>query len=71
MIWRAQTDFPGIELKKSLIIGNNLSDMEFGRNAGIHTVFVKTTHPEQVIPHPWIDTAYDSLPDFAKALQSR
>lgn len=71
MIWAAQTDFPGIELKKSLIIGNNLSDMEFGRNAGIHTVFVKTTHPEQVLPHPWIDSAFESLPDFAKALQSR
>ena len=71
MIRLAQTDFPGINLKKSLIVGNNLSDMEFGRNAGIHTVFVKTTHPEQVLPHPWIDRAYESLPDFAKALQSR
>jgi len=71
MIWAAQADFPGIELRKSLIIGNNLSDMEFGRNAGIHTVFVKTTHPEQVLPHPLIDRDFESLPDFAKALQSR
>lgn len=71
MIWAAQADFPDIDLKKALIVGNNLSDMEFGRNAGIHTVFVKTTHPEQALPHPWIDRAFDSLPDFAKALQLR
>ena len=71
MIWEAQTDFPEIDLKKSLVIGNNLSDMEFGRNAGIHTVFVMTTHPEQTLPHPLIDLSYNSLPDFAKALQLR
>lgn len=71
MIWQACTDFPAINLKKALIVGNNLSDMEFGRNAGIHTVFVKTTHPDQALPHPWIDRAYPSLPDFAKALEMR
>jgi D-glycero-D-manno-heptose 1,7-bisphosphate phosphatase len=71
MIHTAQADFRGIDLRKSLIVGNNLSDMEFGRNGGIHTVFVKTTHPEQALPHPLIDKAFDSLPDFAKALQLR
>jgi D-glycero-D-manno-heptose 1,7-bisphosphate phosphatase len=69
MFYRAQKDFPVIAAEKSVIVGNNLSDMEFGRNAGIHTVFVKTTHPDQALPHPAIDAAYDSLPDFAKALQ--
>jgi len=63
--------FPQIDLRKSLIVGNSMSDMEFGRNAGIYTVFVKTTHPEQVFPHPAIDMMSGSLPAFAKALQSR
>lgn len=66
----AQRDFPAIDLKKSLMVGNSLSDMEFGRNAGMHTVFVKTTRPQQTLPYPAIDLAFDSLPDFAKALQS-
>ena len=70
MVFDAKQDLPSIDLSKAIIVGNNLSDMEFGRNAGIYTVFVKTTHPEQAIPHPWIDLAFDSLPDFAKALQS-
>jgi len=69
MIFQAKQDFPVIDLQKSLIVGNNMSDMEFGRNAGIHTVFVKTTNPEQELPHPAIDLAFNSLPDFAKALQ--
>jgi hypothetical protein len=45
--------------------------MDFGRNGGIHTVFVKTTHPEIALPHPAIDLAFNTLPDFAKALQTK
>jgi histidinol-phosphate phosphatase family protein len=71
MIFQAKKDYPTIDLQRSLIVGNNMSDMEFGRNGGIHTVFVKTTHPEQVLPHPAIDLAFNSLPDFAKALQTK
>jgi D-glycero-alpha-D-manno-heptose 1-phosphate guanylyltransferase len=69
MIARAKTDFPGIDLRRSIVVGNNLSDMQFGRNAGIYTVFVRTTNPGIQLPHPDIDLAFDSLADFAKALQ--
>jgi histidinol-phosphate phosphatase family protein len=68
MAREAQRDFPGINMSQSLIVGNNISDMEFGRNAGMHTVFVKTTHPQQPLPHPAIDLAVEDLPAFAKAL---
>lgn len=69
MFFQAQALFPEILPEKSLIVGNNISDMEFGRNAGIHTVFVKTTQPGIPLPHPAIDLAFNSLPDFAKALR--
>jgi histidinol-phosphate phosphatase family protein len=69
MAKEAVTDFPEIDLQRSLIVGNNISDMEFGRNAGMHTVFVKTTHPQQPLPNPAIDLAVIDLADFAKALQ--
>jgi hypothetical protein len=42
--------------------------MEFGKNAGMYTVFLRTTHPELPLPHPSIDLAFNSLYDFAKAL---
>ncbi|MBS1975276.1 MAG: hypothetical protein JST13_13070 [Bacteroidetes bacterium] len=43
--------------------------MLFGKNAGMHTVFLKTTSPEQELPHEAIDLSFNSLIDFAKALQ--
>ncbi len=70
MFFRAKADFPTIDPRRSIMVGNNLSDMEFGRNAGMYTVFVRTTHPDQTFPHPAIDRIYDSLPDFAKALRA-
>lgn len=70
MFLEAQNDFPDISPQTSLMVGNNLSDMEFGRNAGMHTVFVKTTNPEQPLPHPLIDLAFNDLAGFAKALHS-
>jgi histidinol-phosphate phosphatase family protein len=70
MALKAQKDFPEIDLRKSIMVGNNLSDMEFGRNAGMYTVFLKTTHPDQLLPHPAIDLAYDNLLKFAEALMA-
>ena len=70
MAHAAQKDFPMIDFSRSLMVGNNLSDMEFGRNAGMYTVFLKTTNPEQPLPHTSIDMAFNSLYDFAKHLQT-
>ncbi len=69
MALSAKTDFPEIDLRRALMVGNNLSDMEFGRNAGMYTVYLRTTQPDQPLPHPAIDLAFNSLYDFAKHLQ--
>lgn len=71
MAFQAQRDFPGILFSKSIMVGNRPSDMKFGRNAGMHTVFVATTHPEVSYPHPDIDLRYDNLAAFAHALVHR
>jgi D-glycero-alpha-D-manno-heptose 1-phosphate guanylyltransferase len=68
MALQAARDFPSIDLSKTIMVGNKISDMQFGRNAGTYTVYLKTTHPEQPLPHPDIDLAFDALIDFAKAL---
>jgi D-glycero-D-manno-heptose 1,7-bisphosphate phosphatase len=69
MAYAARQDLPGIDLGRSVMVGNNLSDMEFGRNAGMYTVFLRTTSPEQCLPHDAIDLAFNSLDDFAKHLR--
>jgi D-glycero-alpha-D-manno-heptose 1-phosphate guanylyltransferase len=68
MVFRAKADFPDIDLAKSIVVGNNISDMRLGRNAGIYTVFVRTTTRNLQLPHPDIDLMFESLADFAKAL---
>jgi D-glycero-D-manno-heptose 1,7-bisphosphate phosphatase len=68
MAHQAKADFAEIDLSKSIIVGNRISDMGFGRNAGIYTVFVATTHPETSFPDPLIDLRFDDLLAFAKAL---
>ena len=68
MAIKAKDQFPEIDFSRSIMIGNNISDMQFGRNAGMYTVFLKTTTPVIILPHPDIDLAFSSLTDFAKAL---
>lgn len=68
MALQAAKDIPAIDLSRTIMIGNKLSDMQFGRNAGTYTIYLKTTHPQQTIPHPDIDLSFGSLIDFAKAL---
>jgi D-glycero-D-manno-heptose 1,7-bisphosphate phosphatase len=71
MALQAKEDFPEIEFHQSIMVGNNISDMQFGRNAGIHTVFLRTTHPEMQLPHPAIDLWFNNLLKFAEALPPR
>ena len=69
MAFQAARDFPEINLKKSLMVGNNLSDMLFGKNAGMKTVFLKTTDPDRALPNEFIDLDFRDLHEFAEALR--
>lgn len=69
MALKAKKEFPDIEFSESIMVGNKLSDMEFGRNAGMKTVFIASTNPEIPLPHPAIDARFDNLLDFAKSLK--
>ncbi len=67
MAFKAKQAFPDIDLSKSIMVGNRISDMKFGRNAGMYTVFVATTHPETPFPDPHIDLRFPDLHSFALA----
>jgi D-glycero-D-manno-heptose 1,7-bisphosphate phosphatase len=64
----AVQDFPDIDFTKAIMVGNTISDMQFGRNLGVHTVFLPTTRPEVLHDDPDIDAVYPSLLDFALAI---
>lgn len=63
---RAKLDYPDIEFNRSIMVGNNLSDMQFGKRLGMHTVFITTTHPELNESHPDIDMSFPNLSSFAE-----
>lgn len=65
MALQAKKDFPEIDLSKSIMVGNRMSDMAFGRNAGMKTVFVATTHPATPFPHALIDLRFENLAAFS------
>ena len=68
MAFQAKNDFPDIDPGRSIIAGNKPSDMLFGKNAGMYSVYIASTHPQTPFPHPDIDLRFDSLIDFAKTL---
>ena len=68
MAYQAKDKFPLIDFSKSIMVGNRMSDMEFGRNAGMHTVYLATTNPEAPFPDTKIDDRFDHLLQFAQAL---
>lgn len=42
MARKAKIDFPEIEFEKSVMIGDSLVDMEFGKNLGMITIYIRT-----------------------------
>lgn len=42
MAFEAQRDFPEVDLRRSLLAGDSLSDLLFARNAGMDAVFIDT-----------------------------
>ena len=68
MAFLAKQDFPEIDFRKSIIAGNKPSDMLFGKNAGMYSVYIASTHPQTPFPHPDIDLRFNSLSEFTKAL---
>jgi len=70
MAFKAKEDFANIDFSKSIMVGNKLSDMKFGRNASMLTVYLDTTNPEVPSPNELIDFRYPDLYAFAEILHS-
>jgi histidinol-phosphate phosphatase family protein len=68
MAIQAKQDYPEIDLRRSVMVGNNISDMEFGKKAGMFTVFLTSTHKPYDLPHDLIDAQFPSLLQWAKSL---
>lgn len=65
---QAQEDFPQIDFKKSVMVGNSMSDMEFGKRLSMYTIFLTTKHEPVTLPNDLINEQYDSLYAWATRL---
>jgi D-glycero-D-manno-heptose 1,7-bisphosphate phosphatase len=65
---QAQEDFPAIDFRRSIMVGNSMSDMEFGKKLSMHTIFLTTKHDPVALPHDLIDEQYDSLQSWARSM---
>jgi histidinol-phosphate phosphatase family protein len=67
MAWQALADFPDIDFTQSWLVGDSISDIEFGRNLGMRTVMIdgktdEANHPDKI----QADHRFDSLLAFAR-----
>lgn len=58
---QAKKDFPTIDFSKSIMIGNNDSDMIFGKNLGMKTIFLTTTQHHLPENKNLYDNHYNAL----------
>jgi len=69
---KAQTQYPEIDFSTSYMVGNNLSDMKFGKQLNMKTVFLSTTSTYHATSHEtWCDYHFNSLIEFAQYFQSQ
>jgi histidinol-phosphate phosphatase family protein len=65
----AKEQHPEIDFSKTIMCGNSISDMEFGRAAGITTVFIDDKKGRNGHKDECMDYIFLSLKDFADSLK--
>ncbi len=63
---QAKQDFQEIDFSRSIMVGNNLSDMHFGKNLGMKNVFIDDKKKYNHTPTAEMDLIFDDLLQFAE-----
>jgi len=64
----AKIDYPEIVFEKSIMIGDSVSDMEFGKNLGMKKVFIGLAEDLSNLDKAQYDYYLGSLAEFARSL---
>jgi histidinol-phosphate phosphatase family protein len=62
MAWQAKKDYPDIDFKRSIMVGDSESDMLFGKNVGMTTVYLTNENPDNQVVFDYI---FKGLYDFS------
>jgi histidinol-phosphate phosphatase family protein len=69
MAKKAKIDFPVIEFHKSIMIGDSVTDLQFGKNAGMYTIFISKEKTLIEEHKDLIDFTFPDLKSVAKELK--
>ncbi len=69
MARKARIDFPEIDFQKSVMIGDSITDMQFGRNTGMITIFITHNADDMREREHLIDMAFPDLKSVADKLK--
>lgn len=61
MALQAKNDFSEIDFNRSVMIGNTMNDMTFGKKLGMFTFFISSNRTAPVLPHATTDAVFASL----------
>lgn len=61
---KAKKDFPEIDFKRSVMVGDTISDMQFGKSLGMTTVLITHAGKKINIPEELVDYSITSLREF-------
>lgn len=64
MAMQAQLDFPEIDFAKAIIVGDSITDMQFGRNAGMFTILVSDRESSDAVESLLVDYKLTGLADL-------
>ena len=64
----AKIDFPEIVFKRAIMVGDSVSDMQFGKRLGMNTVFIGKVEDSSYIDESLYDYHFESLSDFSLTL---
>jgi len=67
---KARKQFKNIRFKESVMVGDSISDMKFGKRLKMNTVFISTSTEDTINNYRLINKRFDSLIDYAKYLEN-
>jgi histidinol-phosphate phosphatase family protein len=71
MAFDAKNDFPQIDFTKSIMIGNNISDMQFGKTVGMTTIYIDDRAERAGVKTVEMDFIFNNLLEFATILTNK
>jgi histidinol-phosphate phosphatase family protein len=66
MALQAKKDFPEIDFSRTIMAGDSMTDMEFGKNLKLTTVYIHQERHTDLYNNPLIDYIFTSLKEFSE-----